>query len=701
MKKNILSFIAILIVNVLLAQSGFNYKALITQNGNALNTQSVNLKFTLLQNGSTAVYQETQSATTDTNGIVSVNIGEGTVQSGNFNNIDWENNTYSLKVEIDTGNGYQDYGTTELKFVPYAKYAEVAGNTFSGNFNDLNNIPSGLSDGDDVNDADHSPTNELQTLSINGTQLSISNGNSVTLPTGSGGDQWGSQVVQSDNSLNGNGTSASPLAINPNATIFNAWDKNASDDVSELNDLSDAKTDNTSLFLGTDAGQNNNANTANTGIGLDVLKANTSGNANTAIGFQALKLNTNGNKNTSTGYKSLYSNTTGEENCAYGLFAVYSNTTGFYNVGIGTAALYTNSTGSRNTAVGVGSLHETNGGENNTAVGTDALYSNISGSNNVAIGKDALHKNTIESDLVAIGTEALYNNGIGAAIGQAIYNTAVGSKALYANTKGNNNTAVGYNTLIANTLGFNNTAIGANSLISNTSGSYNVSIGSDCSQNITTGDFNVAIGDAALINVSTGTSNTAIGDSCYSFGNYSNSTAIGADSSISANNMVKLGDNSVTWIGGAVNWSTTSDGRFKQNVQENVRGLDFILKLRPVTYNLDIDALDQFTGVKHRKETEKAPFRMEAKQILHSGFIAQEVEQAAQQTGYNFDGVHHPANAHDPYSLSYAQFVVPLVKSVQEQQKIIEQQNDKIKQLEAENQETKKQIKKLYQLLQN
>jgi len=685
MKKNILSFIAILIVNVLLAQSGFNYKALITQNGNALNTQSVNLKFTLLQNGSTAVYQETQSATTDTNGIVSVNIGEGTVQSGNFNNIDWENNTYSLKVEIDTGNGYQDYGTTELKFVPYAKYAEVAGNTFSGNFNDLNNIPSGLSDGDDVNDADHSPTNELQTLSINGTQLSISNGNSVTLPTGSGGDQWGSQVVQSDNSLNGNGTSASPLAINPNATIFNAWDKNASDDVSELNDLSDAKTDNTSLFLGTDAGQNNNANTANTGIGLDVLKANTSGNANTAIGFQALKLNTNGNKNTSTGYKSLYSNTTGEENCAYGLFAVYSNTTGNYNVGLGTAALYANTTGSRNTAVGVGSLHETNGGENNTAVGTDALYSNTTGLNNVAIGKDALHENNIESDLVAIGTQALYNNGTGAS----------GSyDAKY-------NTAIGYQTLYSNTIGYENTGIGFKALYDNTTGKYNNSIGSFSLNAMTTGSFNNGLGSLCLQNLSTGNNNTAIGDWSYRFGNYNNSTAIGASSSITTNNMVKLGDNNVTWIGGAVNWSTTSDGRFKQNVQENVRGLDFILKLRPVTYNLDIDALDQFTGVKHRKETEKAPFRMEAKQILHSGFIAQEVEQAAQQTGYNFDGVHHPANAHDPYSLSYAQFVVPLVKSVQEQQKIIEQQNDKIKQLEAENQETKKQIKKLYQLLQN
>ena len=238
MKKSIQILAFLFVTFASFGQTGFNYKALITENANALNNQAVTFRFSLLQNGTTAIYVETQSATTDSNGIASVNVGEGTVQSGDFSGIDWGSDSYFLKVEIDTGNGFQDFGTTELKYVPYAKYAETAGNTFSGNFNDLSGVPAGLSDGDDVNDADHNPTNELQTLSVNGTQLTISNGNSVTLPTGSGGDQWGSQVVQSNSSLNGNGTSASPLGVNTSSSVFNGWDKNASDDFSgDYNDL--------------------------------------------------------------------------------------------------------------------------------------------------------------------------------------------------------------------------------------------------------------------------------------------------------------------------------------------------------------------------------------------------------------------------------------------------------------------------------
>ncbi len=220
--KKLLFIVTLLTSTINFAQNqGFNYKALITQNGNVLNTQSVNFRFTLMENGTTAVYQETQNATTDNNGIVSVNVGEGTVISGDFSTIDWGNNSYFLKVEVDTGNGYQDFGTSELKYVPYAKYAEKAGNTFSGNyddltnkpdftgwdtnasddfsgnFNDLTNVPAGLSDGDDdthlsdsdiaamgyiknPDDADHDATNELQNLSLNGNQLSISNGNNVS-----------------------------------------------------------------------------------------------------------------------------------------------------------------------------------------------------------------------------------------------------------------------------------------------------------------------------------------------------------------------------------------------------------------------------------------------------------------------------------------------------------------------------------------
>ena len=79
-------------------------------------------------------------------------------------------------------------------------------------------------------------------------------------------------------------------------------------------------------------------------------------------------------------------------------------------------------------------------------------------------------------------------------------------------------------------------------------------------------------------------------------------------------------------------------------------------------------------------------------QKLQTGFIAQEVEQAAHDLGYKFSGVDMPVNKNDYYGIRYAQFVAPLIKAVQEQQKIIDLQEDKM--LEMQNQ-----INKLYKLL--
>ena len=67
---------------------------------------------------------------------------------------------------------------------------------------------------------------------------------------------------------------------------------------------------------------------------------------------------------------------------------------------------------------------------------------------------------------------------------------------------------------------------------------------------------------------------------------------------------------------------------------------------------------------------------------ITTGFIAQEVEAAAKKIGFNFSGVDKPKNDTDFYGLRYAEFVVPLVKGMQEQQAIIEEQNKRIEKLE-------------------
>jgi hypothetical protein len=118
------------------AQSGFNYKAVIAQNGNVLQNQSVTLYFRILENGSVSVFEEYHMTTTDDHGIVIVNIGEGELVSGNFEEIDWSASQF-INVQVNTGTGYMDFGTTALQYVPYAKYADYAANGFSGNYNDL------------------------------------------------------------------------------------------------------------------------------------------------------------------------------------------------------------------------------------------------------------------------------------------------------------------------------------------------------------------------------------------------------------------------------------------------------------------------------------------------------------------------------------------------------------------------------------
>jgi hypothetical protein len=78
--------------------------------------------------------------------------------------------------------------------------------------------------------------------------------------------------------------------------------------------------------------------------------------------------------------------------------------------------------------------------------------------------------------------------------------------------------------------------------------------------------------------------------------------------------------------------------------------------------------------------------------VKQTGFIAQEVEIAAKAVGYDFDGVHIPVDGNDNYSLVYGAFVVPLVKGMQEQQKMIEELQMTNEELQKKNIELQKQI---------
>jgi hypothetical protein len=106
------------------------------------------------------------------------------------------------------------------------------------------------------------------------------------------------------------------------------------------------------------------------------------------------------------------------------------------------------------------------------------------------------------------------------------------------------NTATGFSALSFNTTGSNNTADGARALISNTTGSYNAAEGFQALFLNTTGSYNTGVGVGAIANNTTGSSNTALGVNSgpsTNSANLTNTTAIGANAEVTANNAMVLG----------------------------------------------------------------------------------------------------------------------------------------------------------------
>jgi hypothetical protein len=119
------------------APSKMSFQAVIRNSSNQLVVnQSVGMRISVLQGSSTgtAVFVETQTPTTNTNGLVSLEIGSGTAVSGNLDAIDWSNGPYFLKTETDPTGGisYTITANNEMLSVPYAFYAESSGSSIPG-----------------------------------------------------------------------------------------------------------------------------------------------------------------------------------------------------------------------------------------------------------------------------------------------------------------------------------------------------------------------------------------------------------------------------------------------------------------------------------------------------------------------------------------------------------------------------------------
>ncbi|MGB3077958.1 MAG: tail fiber domain-containing protein [Saprospiraceae bacterium] len=418
-----------------------------------------------------------------------------------------------------------------------------------------------------------------------------------------------------------------------------------------------------STAIGSQSLSNNQAQGC-TALGSLALTSNGFADYCTAVGMNAMRESySEDGFNTSFGAYSQLENYQGENMTSFGYSALRTSTakeiTGFGYYALSDVDTYTYG----NAAFGYNALLSTSTGESNTAVGHEALSSNTFGTFNIGIGYLALT----------------------ACTGSCDYNVAIGSKSLEHTTTGDINIGVGYNSLNANTTGDGNVAIGHSALSSST-----------------TSNDNTAVGYQSLNSNTTGSYRTGIGRSANSSGsNYDNSTGVGDNADCTASDQVRIGDNTVTSIGGYDSWTNFSDRRIKKDIANTDIGLDFVLNLRPVTYQLDIKTIDDYFDSHYGERDEVSKDKSEALAMLHSGFIAQEVEADAHAHGYDFDGVDKPKNNDDFYGLRYDEFVMPLVNSIREQQQTIATNSDEIEKLKLETQQLLNKLEELEKISAN
>ena len=257
------------------------------------------------------------------------------------------------------------------------------------------------------------------------------------------------------------------------------------------------------------------------------------------------------------------------------------------------------------------------------------------GSANTAAGESALVNNSPNAWYnTAIGFQALFTQSFTYG-GTSYYpaNTAVGAFALY-----NNQPAEG----TGGNLGIVNTAVGANSLFDNTNGLANTGVGVGSGDTNATGSWNTFLG------ASTGVSTDGLVDV----------TAVGSNAVVDASYHVRVGDDQITQIGGQVAWSNLSDERAKEDIQDLDLGLDFVMSLRPVSFQL----------IKGNGRTDM-------------GFIAQDIETLLGD-GYNVLGIGQDKDR--TLSLRYTDFIAPMVKAIQQQQAEIQARDHRIQQLESD-----------------
>ena len=144
MKKIFTFYLVLFAIVITYGQSPnkISYQAVVRNASNTIvANQAIGMRLSILQGSvsGVVVYAETQVPISNNNGLVSIEIGAGTVISGNFAVVDWSNGPYFIKTETDPAGGtnYTVTGTTQLLSVPYALHAKTAESIVGGGMSNL------------------------------------------------------------------------------------------------------------------------------------------------------------------------------------------------------------------------------------------------------------------------------------------------------------------------------------------------------------------------------------------------------------------------------------------------------------------------------------------------------------------------------------------------------------------------------------
>lgn len=177
----------------------FNYQGVLRDGNTSVANSTVTVEFTILDSNGAEEYKEEQSVGTNDYGMFTATVGGGIPVSGQFSAIDWSGGDFKLRVRVNRGMGFIYMGEQALRSVPFSRYADKAGAVDMAleELTDVSApalIPGDIlkwngtqweGDVDNVEDADNDASNEIQTLSLSGNDLSLSNGGgTVTLSSG-------------------------------------------------------------------------------------------------------------------------------------------------------------------------------------------------------------------------------------------------------------------------------------------------------------------------------------------------------------------------------------------------------------------------------------------------------------------------------------------------------------------------------------